>query len=242
MTARILLVEDDPVLLSILTAAIGFGGFSSDAVKTGLEALKAFEKGGFDAVLMDLGLPDMDGGEVLTKLRQTTDIPIIVVSGRGSERDKIQALDLGADDYIAKPFLPGELLARLRAALRRHRRGRGGADGEAAPQPSAADAERMPIRLGRVTLDPLRRSAEAEGQEAQLNETEYKVLSLLARERGNIVGRADVLAALYGDTPPKESRIVDVYISNIRKKLTSLPGGEELISTYRGRGWMIRRT
>ena len=183
----------------------------------------------------------MDGGEVLTKLRQTTDIPIIVVSGRGSERDKIQALDLGADDYIAKPFLPGELLARLRAALRRHRRGRGGADGEAAPQP-AADLERMPIRLGRVTLDPLRRSAEAEGHEAQLNETEYKVLSLLARERGNIVARDDVLAALYGENPPKESRIVDVYISNIRKKLAAVPGGEELISTYRGRGWMIRRT
>ena len=107
MTARILLVEDDPALLSILTAAIGFGGFSSDPVRTGLEALKAFERGGFDAVLMDLGLPDMDGGEVLTSLRAMTDIPIIVVSGRGSERDKIQALDLGADDYVAKPFLPG---------------------------------------------------------------------------------------------------------------------------------------
>jgi len=238
MTARILLVEDDPVLLSILTAAIGFGGFSSEAVKTGLEALKAFEKGGFDAVLMDLGLPDMDGGEVLTSLRAISDVPIIVVSGRGSERDKIQALDLGADDYIAKPFLPGEMLARLRAALRRHRRGRAGGEGETA---APADAERMPLRLGRVTLDPLRRSAEAEGHEVNLNETEYKVLSLLARERGNIVGRADVLEALYGESPPKESRIVDVYISNIRKKLGALPGGEELIATYRGRGWMIRR-
>ncbi|HEX8642760.1 MAG TPA: response regulator transcription factor [Allosphingosinicella sp.] len=240
MTARILLVEDDPALLSILTAAIGFGGFSSEAVKTGLGALKAFEKGGFDAVLMDLGLPDMDGGEVLTSLRGISDVPILVVSGRGSERDKIQALDLGADDYIAKPFLPGEMLARLRAALRRHRRGRGGGEGDAAPSP-AADAERMPLRLGRVTLDPLRRSAEADGQEVSLNETEYKVLALLARERGTIVARGDVLAALYGDSPPKESRIVDVYISNIRKKLAALPGGEELIATYRGRGWMIRR-
>jgi DNA-binding response OmpR family regulator len=92
-----------------------------------------------------------------------------------------------------------------------------------------------------VTLDPLRRSAEAEGQEVSLNETEYKVLSLLARERGNIVARAAVLEALYGENPPKESRIVDVYISNIRKKLAPLPGGEELIVTYRGRGWMIRR-
>lgn len=240
MTARILLVEDDPVLLSILSAAIGFGGFQSEAVKTGLEALKAFEQGGFDAVLMDLGLPDMDGGEVLTSLRRHTDIPIIVVSGRGSERDKIQALDLGADDYVAKPFLPGELLARLRAALRRHRRGRGGGgEGEGAAAP--VDAERMPVRLGQITLDPLKRSAEADGQEVTLNETEYKVLSLLARERGTIVARTDVLAALYGDHPPKESRIVDVYISNIRKKLAPLPGGEELIATYRGRGWMIRR-
>ena len=240
MTARILLVEDDPALLSILSAAIGFGGFSSEAVKTGLEALKAFERGGFDAVLMDLGLPDMDGGEVLTSLRGTSDIPIIVVSGRGTERDKIQALDLGADDYIAKPFLPGELLARLRAALRRHRRARGvGGGGEEVPGP---DAGRLPVRLGAVTLDPLRRSAEAGGQEVILNETEYKVMSLLARERGSIVGRQEVLEALYGEAPPKETRIVDVYISNIRKKLAGLTGGEDLIATYRGRGWMVRRS
>lgn len=240
MTARILLVEDDPALLSILTAAIGFGGFTSDSVKTGLEAMRAFERGGFDAVLMDLGLPDMDGGEVLTKLRKTSDIPILVVSGRGSERDKIQALDLGADDYIAKPFLPGELLARLRAALRRHRRQHG--PGAAQPSAAAADEERMPIRLGQVTLDPLRRSAEAGGQTVSLNETEYKVLSLLARERGTIVARQTMLEALYGKAPPKESRIVDVYISNIRKKLANLPGGEDLIATYRGRGWMVRRS
>ncbi len=237
MSARILLVEDDPALLSILTAAIGFGGFTSESVRTGLEAMRAFERGGFDAVLMDLGLPDMDGGEVLTKLRTTSDIPILVVSGRGTERDKIQALDLGADDYIAKPFLPGELLARLRAALRRHRRQSGAATGEAAP----VDDERMPIRLGQVTLDPLRRSAESGGQTVGLNETEFKLLSLLARERGTIVARQTLLEALYGKAPPKESRIVDVYISNIRKKLAVLPGGEDLIATYRGRGWMVRR-
>lgn len=241
MTARILLVEDDPVLLSILTAAIGFGGFTSEAVKTGLEALKAFERGGFDAVLMDLGLPDMDGGEVLAALRGSSDIPIIVVSGRGTERDKIQALDLGADDYIAKPFLPGELLARLRATLRRHRRSRGGGGGsDGAGTPT--DSERLPVRLGTVTLDPLRRSAESGGQEVILNETEYKVMALLARERGSIVGRQEVLEALYGEAPPKETRIVDVYISNIRKKLAGLEGGEDLIATYRGRGWMIRRS
>jgi len=240
MTARILLVEDDPALLSILSAAIGFGGFSSEAVKTGLEALKAFERGGFDAVLMDLGLPDMDGGEVLTSLRGSSDIPIIVVSGRGTERDKIQALDLGADDYIAKPFLPGELLARLRAALRRHRRARGGAPG-GGEEGASPDSGRLPVRLGAVTLDPLRRSAEAGGQEVILNETEYKVMSLLARERGSIVGRQEVLEALYGEAPPKETRIVDVYISNIRKKLAGLTGGEDLIATYRGRGWMVRR-
>jgi DNA-binding response OmpR family regulator len=241
MTARILLVEDDPALLSILTAAMGFGGFTSEAVKTGLEALRAFERGGFDAVLMDLGLPDMDGGEVLTALRTTSDIPILVVSGRGTERDKIQALDLGADDYIAKPFLPGELLARLRAALRRHRRQPAGGEGEGEGTAEGVDDERMPLRLGQITLDPLRRSAEAGGQAVALNETEYKVLSLLARARGTIVGRQTVLEALYGGAPPKETRIVDVYISNIRKKLACLPGGEELIATYRGRGWMVRR-
>ncbi|HEX8216697.1 MAG TPA: response regulator transcription factor [Allosphingosinicella sp.] len=239
MTARILVVEDDPALLSILAAAISFGGFTSEAVRSGLEALKAFERSGFDAVLMDLGLPDMDGGEVLTSLRRITDVPILVVSGRGTERDKIQALDLGADDYIAKPFRPGELLARLRAALRRYRRQASGDGGEgAAPE---FDGERQPMRIGQLTLDPLRRSAEAGGKAISLNETEYKVLSLMARERGSIVSRATLLDALYGEAPPKETRIVDVYISNIRKKLTALPGGEDVIVTYRGRGWTIRR-
>ena len=237
MTARILLVEDDPALLSILIAAIEYGGFDGESVRTGLEALKAFERGGFDAVLMDLGLPDMDGGELLTSLRGMSDIPIIVVSGRGAERDKIQALDLGADDFVAKPFLPGELLARIRAALRRHRRQGGGEEAE----PTALDGERLPLRIGRVTIDPLRRSAAAGGEEVSLNETEYKVLALLARERGAIVTRTAVLDALYGDSAPRESRIVDVYISNIRKKLASLEGAEDLIVTYRGRGWMIRR-
>ena len=240
MTARLLLVEDDPALLSILTAATGFGGFESESVKTGLEALRAFEDGRFDAVLMDLGLPDMDGGEVLTTLRGLSDVPILVVSGRGSERDKIQALDLGADDFIAKPFLPGELLARIRAALRRHRAQRGG--GAPAAAGAEEDSERQKMRIGQVTLDPLTRTASAGGHEALLNDTEYKVLGLLARERGNIVSRTAMLEALYGDNAPKESRIVDVYISNIRKKLAALPGGEDMIVTYRGRGWTIRRS
>jgi len=236
MTARILIVEDDPALLSTLVAAIGFGGFAGVSVRSGLEALKALEAGGFDAVLMDLGLPDMDGGDVLSALRRTSDVPVLVVSGRGTERDKIHALDLGADDYIAKPFLPGELLARIRAALRRHRRLGGG---EAA---APVDRDRERTRVGRLTLDPLRRSVEAGGAEVSLNETEYKVLVALARDPGGVVSRTALLDALYGDDPPKESRIVDVYISNIRKKLCALPGGEDVIVTYRGRGWTMRRS
>ena len=155
MSARILLVEDDAALLTILEAAVAHGGFSSEAVGSGAAAVEAFRSRPFDAVLIDLGLPDRDGGEVLQALREASDVPILVVSGRDSERDKVEALDKGADDFIAKPFLPGELLARIRSALRRHR-------GEQGPAEAGVRATEMrdPISVGPLILDPLHRSAE----------------------------------------------------------------------------------
>jgi DNA-binding response OmpR family regulator len=234
MTARILLVEDDPALLSMLRAAIALGGFEEESAGSGGEALARFEGGHFDAVLIDLGLPDLDGSEVLLSLRKVSDVPILVVSGRGGERDKITLLDLGADDYIAKPFLPGELLARLRAALRRHHnqadRSLGGA--------ATAD-DRQPIRVGPLTLDPFDRSIATDGGGAMLTDGEFTILKALISAPGTFVTKEALLRALYCDEkPPAETRIVEVYVSNIRRKLRDL-WEEEMILNARGRGWKL---
>ncbi|WP_167737305.1 response regulator transcription factor [Sphingomonas parva] len=232
MSARILLVEDDPALLSVLRAAIAFGGFSEESAASGREAIALFERERFDAVLVDLGLPDLDGTEVLLSLRRLSDVPIIVVSGRGGEHDKIALLDLGADDYIAKPFLPGELLARIRAALRRHR-------ASGAPGTPRAEDDRDPIRAGALTLDPFHRTIGMGAETALLTDGEFTVLKALIQAAGTFVAKETLLRALYCDEePPAETRIVEVYISNIRRKLRGLCE-DELILNARGRGWKL---
>ncbi|HEX8571126.1 MAG TPA: response regulator transcription factor [Allosphingosinicella sp.] len=231
MTAHVLVVEDDAALLAMLQAALAYGGFASDAVSRGADAVTAVESGRFDAILLDLGLPDCEGGELLPRLRALSDLPIIVVSGRGAERDKIEALDLGADDFVAKPFLPGELLARIRAALRRYaaRQDRG-------PE----DPARSPLRIGGMILDPLDCSVGLAGGKAELSGAEFQVLQRLASGRGATVSRSELLAEMYGDEAPAETNVIDVYISRLRAKLRDLPGGEDLIANVRGQGWRLR--
>ncbi|MGQ0559528.1 MAG: response regulator transcription factor [Sphingosinicella sp.] len=236
MSARILLVEDDPALLSILQAAIGYGGFTADAVGTGAEALEMFDARPFDVILIDLGLPDRDGAEVLKAMREKSDVPILVVSGRASEADKIAALDQGADDYVAKPFLPGELLARIRAAMRRHRSHRD------RPELDRGRAEavsmRDPIHIGPLTLDPFDRSVEMAGRKTVLSDAEFKILSRLATNRDGVVSKGTLLKTLYDSDALDETRIVEVYISNIRRKLRGLHEGECILN-FRGRGWKL---
>jgi DNA-binding response OmpR family regulator len=234
MTARILIVEDEPSLLAILQAAVTHGGFALESVGTGAAAIAAFEQGRFDAVLMDLGLPDMEGADLLRALRERSDLPIIVVSGRGTERDKIDALDLGADDFVAKPFLPGELLARIRAALRRHRTQ---AAALQARGQSPADL-RDPVSIGPLILDPLHRSVELKGRTTYLSEAEFKVLLTLATSEEAVVDKPSLLKTLYDAEVLEETRIVEVYISNIRRKLRELHD-MELILNFRGRGWKL---
>ena len=238
MAARLLLVEDDPALLFMLEAALSYGGFESRRASTGLEAIDAFKSEAFDAILMDLGLPDFEGGELLRVFRQMSDVPIIVVSGRGTEQDKIEALDLGADDFVPKPFLPGELLARIRAALRR-----------AAPlsREDAASAVRAlqtkeagTVQLGAMTLRPSERQLEMKGHQIALTDGEFTVLQALVANPDATVPKSVILEALYGQDDVRETKIVDVYISRIRQKLRQIEGGEDLIQNFRGRGWSLR--
>ncbi|HEX9955587.1 MAG TPA: response regulator transcription factor [Allosphingosinicella sp.] len=234
MSAHILLVEDDPGLLAVLEASLSFGGFSCEAVSRGEDALAALGNRAFSGVLLDLGLPDCEGGELLPRLRAVSDIPIIVVSGRGSERDKIEALDLGADDFVAKPFLPGELLARIRAALRRY------GQAERPQAGGAAGRARHPLQFGALTLDPVDNSAALGGATAKFNAAEFKVLHRLASRQWETVSRAELLGELYGAAAPAETNVVDVYISRVRAKLRGLPGGEDIIANVRGAGWRFR--
>ncbi|HEV2865269.1 MAG TPA: response regulator transcription factor [Allosphingosinicella sp.] len=235
MTARILLVEDDPALLTILQASIAYGGFKSEAVGSGGAAIEAFRNGKFDAVLVDLGLPDLDGTELLHSLREISDVPILVVSGRDTERDKIDALDKGADDFIPKPFLPGELLARIRSALRRYRSRPGKKQqGSKVEAPGVRD----PIEIGPLVLDPFHRTVELNGRKTVLSDTEFKVLATLATSDDNVVSKQALLKRLYDSEALAETRIVEVYISNIRKKLRSIHE-YDFILNFRGRGWKL---
>ena len=236
MSARILLVEDDPALLSILEAALSYGGFKGDAVRSGGEAIEAFQRRTYDAVLVDLGLPDLDGAEVLRSLRQISDVPILVVSGRDTERDKIEALDQGADDFIPKPFLPGELLARIRSALRRYRSLQEKARSEEGK--IAALDLRDPIEIGPLTLDPFDRTVELNGRKTALSDAEFKVLTTLATNEGDVVSKQALLRRLYDSDALAETRIVEVYISNIRRKLRSIYE-YDFILNFRGRGWKL---
>lgn len=232
MSAHILLIEDDPALLTILQAAIAFGGFSEQSVGRGRDALAAFDAAEFDAVLIDLGLPDMDGAELLQSLRERSDVPIIVVSGRGAERDKIEALDLGADDYVSKPFLPGELLARVRAALRRHMRL------NRPDRVAEGGSTREPIAAGALRLDPLDRSVSLGDRRTVLSGAEFRILKLLAEQSGAVVTKNDMLDLLYRGDPPPGTRVIEVYISKIRRKLLELDDGE-MVLTVRGEGWQL---
>jgi len=231
MSSRILIVEDDPALLATLGRSVAVGGFEHEGVGRAGDAIGAIGSGAFRAVLLDLGLPDMARDEVLPALRAVSDLPIIVVSGNDSEQDRILALDQGADDFLPKPFLSGELLARIRAALRRYdgqRQGGGQAEG-------AAGAP----RLGGLTLDPQFQTATHGDRTVPLTVAEYKILATLMGKRTAPVSKEELMGALYGAGDMRESKVVEVYISRIRRSLEALTGRDDLITSRRGLGWVL---
>jgi two-component system KDP operon response regulator KdpE len=216
---HLLLVEDEPAMLHILQATLEYGGLTSDVAATALEAMNRLQNGRYDAVLTDLGLPDLDGVHLIKAVRTTSNIPILVVSGRGAEQDKIDALDIGADDFIAKPFLPGELLARIRAVLRRH------ALISAAAANDVRD-DRQPQAVGTansVRLAPL----------------ETKLFRLLESRRGEVVTNEEIFEEVWGakQRGPANLRLL---VLNLRRKLTA--HGEPVeISNVWGDGYRLSR-
>ena len=217
---RILLVEDDPMIGNALCVALRDAAYAVDWVQDGETALRALGNQEHQAVLLDLGLPRRDGIEVLKKLRANASVlPVIIITARDELEERVKGLDLGADDYLVKPFDIGELLARLRAALRRQ-------GGQAAPV----------LSNGIISLDPATREASKGKVACLLSAREFSLLQALLLRPGTILNRAQLEESIYGWNEEVESNAVDFLIHGIRRKL-----GADAIKNVRGAGWMVAR-
>ncbi len=219
---HLLLVEDDPATLHVLEATLDYGGFASDVATTALDALQRLNARAYDAVLLDLGLPDLDGSHLIKTLRTNSDIPIMVVSGRGTEQDKIASLDLGADDFIAKPFLPGELLARIRAVLRR----RGPSMAVAANDITEEDGEPT--------------AAAAHDGDVRFARLEGNLFKLLENRGDDVVTYDEIIDAIWGRDKPRGQSHVRVLVGQLRRKL-ELQNSPYKIRSERGAGYRLWR-
>jgi DNA-binding response OmpR family regulator len=215
---RVLLVEDDDAIAEPLTSGLGRHGFQVSAVRTGAEALAAPSH---DVVLLDLGLPDMDGIDVCRRLRAASAVPIIVITARSEEVDRVLGLELGADDYVVKPFGFRELVARIRAVTRR-----------AQPQAGAAEA---PQRLGPLELDRRQRLVRLNGAEVVLTAKEFDLLALLAEDPGAVYTRDQILEQVWDPHWFGPTKTLDVHVASLRKKL----GDPGWIETVRGVGFRL---
>ena len=220
MRARVLLIEDDPAVRNILKAAIDYGGFDSSEAGSAFEALGCLRDQQFDSVLLDLGLPDAEGGHLINEIRKTSDVPILVVSGDRSEQSKISALDAGADDFLEKPFLPGELLARIRAAMRR-----------GAPGRAKVRAEPQSFRGGNG-LGTARRAAKHGSKE-------QKLLEYLLQSKGALVTNEDIISAIWHADDQRTERNVRVLVAMLRRELEAERSTLEIVNEH-GRGYRLR--
>ena len=228
MTAGILVVDDDPALLRVMKIALSALGFEVRSVSNGMRGLSEAALSDPDAVVLDLGLPDVDGVEVCRRLREWSDVPIIVLSADGSEDRKIQALDAGADDYVTKPFAMGELQARLRVALRRPRAHIvAGAD-------RTAESE---IEAGPLRVDLVRHEASLSGEALDLTSREFGFLAYLARNHGRVCTHRMILEAVWGPGYQRETQYLREYAYRLRRKLHD--GSGTFLRTRPGIGYQL---
>jgi two-component system, OmpR family, response regulator CpxR len=222
-TPSILLIDDDVELCSLMVEYLGGHGYELSYVHDGVSGLARVLEGRYDLVILDVMLPQIDGFEVLRRLRQRTRVPIIMLTARAAEEDRISGLDSGADDYLLKPFAAGELLARIRAVLRRvHQL-------MANPQPTLA--------VGSVRLNTQTYEAWAGGKPIELTPTEFEILEMLMRSAGRVVSRDEISGLLYQRQATAYERSVDVHLSHLRKKLEGQTGAA--IRTVRGVGYLF---
>ena len=224
--AKILVVDDEAAIRRFLRLTLAAQSYGIIEAASGKEAVDLATEYKPDAVVVDLGLPDMDGVDVIRLLREWTQVPVIVLSVRGAEADKIGALDAGADDYLVKPFSSGELLARLRAALRRAR------------QPSNEPV----LSIGELSVDLPSRQVTLSGQLVQLTPTEYELLRLLAANAGRVLTQRHILDQIWGLGYERAYHTLHVNISNLRRKIESDPSRPRYIVTEPGVGYRLKST
>jgi len=227
-SATILLVDDEESVQKLLTYPLERDGYRVLQARDGLEALERFQREPVDLVVLDLMLPKADGLEVCKRLRATSSVPIIMLTARDDELDKVVGLELGADDYITKPFSIREFRSRVRALLRR------------ASAPRQPGREPDTIEVDGLRIDQSRRTVEVDGRPAQLTYVEFELLRTLAERPGHVFTRARLLEALWGDSAYREPRTIDVHIRHLREKLERRPDQPQLIHTVRGVGYRFR--
>jgi len=221
---RLLLVDDEPQIVRALTPALQAAGYSVVSAATGEAALSQLAAEPCDAIILDLGLPDLDGKEVIKRVREWSEAPIIVLSARDLESEKIAALDAGADDFVNKPVGVGELLARVRASLRgRERR----------------FLSQSQFRTGDLGVDFARRRVTIEDQEVRLTPREYDLLLVLARHAGRVVTHRQVIAAVWGAGAQVDAQFVRVLVGQLRQKLEAEPSQPKLVKTEPGLGYRL---
>ena len=227
-SSTILLVDDEDSVQKLLTYPLERDGFRVVQARDGEQALRMFGDERIDLVVLDLMLPKVDGLEVCKRLRADSNVPIIMLTARGEELDKVLGLELGADDYITKPFSIREFRSRVRALLRR----------AGLPRERAREAET--IESGELRIDPARRTVELAGEPVQLTYVEFELLTTLASEPARVFTREMLLRALWGDSAYREPRTIDVHVRHLREKLERDPREPEYIFTVRGVGYRFR--
>jgi len=219
----VLVVEDDSVMRGVITLALRSHGYDTRAAATGTEALREVERRTPDAVILDIGLPDKDGFEVTADIRRRHELPIIVLSARSDEQFQVRALDGGANDYVTKPFREGELMARVRAAMRR----------------PVAVSERRSISVGDLSIDVVTRRVFLGGREVVLTTKEFKLLYALARAGGRVVTHQQLLREVWGSSNVDDVHYLRVYVKQLREKIERAPARPERLLTALGIGYQL---
>ena len=224
-TTRVLVVDDEPQIHRFLKPALVASGHEVECVEDGASAIRMAATWGPDLILLDLGLPDLDGKEVVRAIREWSRTPIIVLSARDRESEKIAALDLGADDYVNKPFGVGELLARLRAALR---------------HAATRDGEAAVVTTDGLVVDTVRRVVTRKGERVHLTPKEYDLLHVLARNVGKVVTQRQLTSAIWGGSLTADAQYLRVLVSQLRQKIDAPPPAPSLVETETGVGYRLR--
>lgn len=227
---KVLIVEDEQSISNFISMILQASGFDTIVVRTGEEALTMVSSHCPDLIILDLGLPDMDGMEVLKSVRKWSNLPVVVVSARNHEHDKVEALDYGADDYLVKPFGTSELLARIRTAIRHTR----------TALPNGEIAQSGKFTTGELTIDYDKHLVTLAGQPVHLTANEYRLVELLSRSAGKVLTYDRISEAMWGDAAGGNSQLLRVNMANIRRKLEQNPAEPQYILTEIGVGYRMK--